>query len=79
MLKDLFLWYLANQDRLVKRYNGKYVAISGNKVVGSYDSDCKAVAETEKKYPLGTFIVQKCTPGTEAYTFNCFSPNVTFV
>jgi hypothetical protein len=78
MLKELFTWYLSNQDRLVKKYNGKYLAISGNKVVGSYDSDWQAVSETEKKHPLGTFIVQKCTPGTEAYTINCFSPNIAF-
>jgi hypothetical protein len=78
MQVDLFNWYIGNQSDLVKQYNGKYIAINDNSVVGVYDSDLSAVLETEKKYPLGTFIVQKCTPGEESYTQHFYSPNVAF-
>ena len=77
MLRDFFVWYLEHQNELVKKYNGKYIVIKDNAVVGAYNSDREAVIESEKKYPLGTFIIQKCSPGGEAYTQN-FSSRVIF-
>ena len=77
MLREFFIWYLEHQDELVKKYNGKYIVIKDNSVVGEYNSDGEAVIESEKQYPLGTFIVQKCSPGTEAYTQH-FNSRVTF-
>ena len=68
MLKKEFDYYLKNQSDLVEKYNGKYIVIVGEKVVGVYDSDADALIESQKKYKLGTFLIQKCTPGTEDYT-----------
>jgi hypothetical protein len=68
MLQDQFKWYLDNQDELVKQYNGKFLVIRGNDVVGVYDSDMEALIGAKKKYELGTFLIQECTPGDEAYT-----------
>lgn len=68
MLKKEFDYYLKNQSDLVKKYNGKYIVIVGEKVVGVYDSDADALIESQKKYELGTFLIQKCTPGTNDYT-----------
>jgi hypothetical protein len=68
MLKDLFKWYLDNQDELVKKYNGKVLVIKDNQVVGSFNNEEDAYFDSTSKYELGTFIIQKCTPGEEAYT-----------
>ena len=67
-LEKEFNYYIENQNKLLKRYNNKYVVIKNKKVIGVYDSEVKAVQETSKNEPLGTFLVQKCTPGKESYT-----------
>jgi len=67
-LKKEFGYYLAHQDELVKKYNGKFIVIKNAKVVGSYDTELEAVKKTSEKYELGTFLVQKCEPGTKSYT-----------
>jgi Family of unknown function (DUF5678) len=67
-LKKEFEYYLANQTDLVNQYNGKYVAIKGQKVLGAYDTQIAAVTETQKVHELGTFLVQKVEPGTSAYS-----------
>ena len=67
-LKTEFQYYLSHQDELVETYNGKYVVIVGEEVVGSYDDELTAVTESEKKHELGTFLVQLVSPGKDAYT-----------
>lgn len=67
-LEKEFNWYRDHQEELVKIYNGKFVVIKGCEVIGSFDSELEAVRETTKKNELGTFLVQKCEPGTESYT-----------
>ena len=67
-LEKEFQYYLEHQDELVAKYNGRVVVIKGEEVVGAYDDELEAVNETRKTHPLGTFLVQRCTPGEEAYT-----------
>ena len=63
-----FDWYLAHQDELVKQYNGKVLAIKGQQVIGVHDAVADAVFATSDEHELGTFIVQRCSPGTDDYT-----------
>jgi len=67
-LKKEFEYYLAHQDELVEKHNGKFIVIKDCQVIGEYDSPLEAVEETSKKYELGTFLVQKCEAGSESYT-----------
>lgn len=67
-LKKEFEYYLENQDSLVDKYNGKYIVIKNLSVIGVYDDELEAVQETSKIHELGTFLVQKCEPGTGSYT-----------
>lgn len=67
-LKKEFEYYLAHQEELVRKYDGKFIVIRGNEVVGSYDDELRAVEETQKKYPAGTFLVQFVSPGDSAYS-----------
>ena len=68
MLDKEFNWYLSHQEELVEQYNGKHLVIRDEKVVGSYNSTLDAYTESKKKYKLGTFLIQLCTPGDSAYT-----------
>ncbi len=67
-LEKEFDYYLEHQDELVKEYNGKFIVIKGNKVIGAFSSEIEAINETLEKHELGTFLVQKCEPGRESYT-----------
>ena len=67
-LEKEFRFYLDNQKDLVAKYNGKYIVIKDAKVIGVYDDELKAVTETQKAHELGTFLVQKVTPGQNAYS-----------
>ena len=70
-------WFYQNQDELVSKYNGKFVAISDCSVLGAYDSFGGGVrAMIGKGYAPGTFIVHHCLPEDaerKAYYFhsNC--------
>jgi hypothetical protein len=68
MLKEQFDFYLKHQEEFVKLYNNLYIVIKDFKVIGKYDTYENAYFETLKTEELGTFIIQLCTPGSEAYT-----------
>jgi hypothetical protein len=67
-LETEFDFYLENQDDLVKKYNGKYIVIKNNVVIGAYSSDIEALTETSKTHEMGTFLIQHCSPGENDYT-----------
>ena len=67
-LEKEFNYYLKHQDELIREYNGKFIVIKDDAVIGKYESELEAVEETSKQHELGTFLVQKCVPGSESYT-----------
>ena len=67
-LEKEFKYYLEHQDEFVEKYNGKFIVIQDSEVIGVFDSELEAVKKTSEQYELGTFLVQKCEPGTESYT-----------
>jgi len=68
VLEKEFNWYLKHQGDLVKKYNGKFIVIKNQQVIGSYSSELAAVEKTSRDHELGTFLVQKCEPGEDSYT-----------
>ncbi len=68
MLEKEFQFYLDHQEDLVEKYEGKYVVIIGEEVVGVFDSDEEAYFGSEKKYEEGTFLIQFCERGDSSYT-----------
>ena len=68
MLNQEFNFYLAHQKELTEKYNGKFLVIIGEDVVGSYDSFESALLESQKKYQIGKFLIQQCLPGEDSYT-----------
>lgn len=54
-------FYKDNKDEILKKYNGRYVVIVGNKIVGIYDKKEDAVLETMKDHEMGSFLVKHVT------------------
>jgi hypothetical protein len=61
-------FFIAHQEELVRKYNGKVLVIKGDEVIGVYDTPIQAYQEAQKEHELGTFMIQPCRPGPEAYT-----------
>ena len=76
-LEKEFKFYLDNQASILAKYSGKFVVIVGDEVVGAFDSMADAYFDSIKKYEPGTFLVQECTEGEEAYT-QSFTSRVIF-
>jgi hypothetical protein len=73
ILEKLFKYYLDHQDELVEKYNGKYLVIHDFVVDSSHDSEQGAYFYAKAKFTPGLFLIQKCTPGDEAYTMKLHS------
>ena len=71
-------FFIANQENLVRDYQGKFVAIKGQKILGVYSDAISAYTETQKDYPAGTFMIQPCEPGPTAYTVIITSSVINF-
>ena len=60
-LEKEFKFYLSNKKELNKKYNGKFIIIKGDKVMGEYNSEIEAYQDGEKKFGLGKFLIQLCS------------------
>ncbi|MDR1613522.1 MAG: hypothetical protein LBT97_12190 [Planctomycetota bacterium] len=69
-----FEWFIAHQDELVKRYNGKTLAIREGKVLGAFDNAVAAVNGVD--LDMGEYLVQLCIPGADAYTVDIYTPGL---
>ena len=76
-LEREFHFYTSHQKELVDQYNGKFIVIVGEKVVGAYDEELLAYTEAKKAHKPGTFLVQKCAAGKGNYT-QTFHSRVSF-
>ncbi len=68
MFQKEFEFFKRNQRRLVGRYKGKILVIRGNRVAGVYPSTLEAYQAAIKQWKPGTFMIQSCEPGPEAYS-----------
>ena len=78
MLDKEFQYYLDHQSELVVKYDGKYLIIKGDSVLDVYDTKDEAYFESEKKYELGTYLIQHCARGNMFFTQTFYSQNVAF-
>jgi hypothetical protein len=69
-------FFIANQERLVKEYKGKTLVLRGEEVVGVYPDSLTAYLDAAKKYEPGTFMIQPCTEGSDAYTVTITSHEI---
>jgi len=79
-LRDQFHHYLENQSAYVREYNGKVIVLKNFEVIGVYQTELEAITKTQEAgNELGTFLVQKVTPGSGAYTVNIATPSLIHV
>jgi len=69
-------YFKSNQKDLVKKYHGKTLVIQGCVILGVYASALQAYTETQKTHELGTFMIQPCEPGPDAYTVTIASTQI---
>lgn len=67
-LEKEFQYYLDHQDELVEKFNGKYIVIKDEEVIGAYNNEKDAYVETLKEHEEGTFLIQLVSPGKDSYT-----------
>lgn len=60
-----YQYFAENRATLLKQYRSKFIVIKGNKIIGSYDSEAQAYADTIKNHKLGSFLIQLCLPDKE--------------
>ncbi len=68
MFESELKFFIAHQAELVKKYDGKVLVLRGEDLVGVYSNPLEAYLEAQKRFQPGTFMVQPCSPGPEAYT-----------
>lgn len=76
MFETELAYFIAHQDELVQRHRGKTLILRGEAVEGVYDSNLQAYLAAQKQFAPGTFMVQPCEPGPDAYTVTINSLNV---
>ena len=55
-----FSYFISHQKELVEKYRGKFIVIKNDQVISVFDDEIEAIIETQKSYPLGSFLVQQC-------------------
>lgn len=68
MFEEELEFFKENQTELVEKFDGKFLVIKGNEVLGAYETPIDALNEGIKKAELGSFMIQPCEPGPGAYT-----------
>ncbi|MDR0459646.1 MAG: hypothetical protein LBG68_04165 [Coriobacteriales bacterium] len=64
----LFSFFIAHQDQLVKEHYGKVIILHGSSVAGVFEDYLTAFLFGKKHFKPGSFIIQKCLEGEDAYT-----------
>ena len=68
MFESELKYFITHQNELVAKYDGKALVLRGEQLVGVYDTALQAYLEARKQFEPGTFMIQPCTPGPQAYT-----------
>ena len=68
MLEREFEYYREHQEELATQHSGKCLAIVGDHIAGVFENELQAYTQMKKKYPVGTFLIQRCARGKNNYT-----------
>lgn len=68
MLDKEFEYYKTHQDELVSKFEGRWIVIKDQKVIGDYDSELQALENSKKDNEMGTFLIQFVEKGASSYT-----------
>ena len=68
MLQQDFQYFISNQEELAKQHEGKILVIKDQKVIGVFNDILDAYFTTQQEHELGSFLIQPCEFGANAYT-----------
>lgn len=69
MLEKEFQFFIDNQQELVSKYLNRFIIIQEDKVLGDFPDIASAVIFAQKnKLIEGSYLLQLCKPGEEAYS-----------
>lgn len=63
-----FEFFVKNQQKLARKYRGKYLVIRDESVWRAFGSELEALEAAQDRFEAGTFLIQKADPGEDAYT-----------
>lgn len=69
-MQDNFEYYLKNKEMLLRKYAGKFLLISGQKVVKAFNNEFDAVEYAQKHYEPETFIIQEACEDADTQAFH---------
>jgi len=69
-------YFIKHQEKLVKQFDGKVLAIKGESVIGVFDDVPHAYTTMKESNELGKAMIQPCSPGKDAYTVSVASVGV---
>lgn len=75
-LKKNLDWYIANQEELSAKHNGKILLIVDQKLVDVFNTIEEAYDTAVKNYAPDTYTLQPCAPDTDSYTLTLTSPSL---
>jgi hypothetical protein len=78
-LKKNLDWYIANQQELSAKYNGKVLLIVDQKLIDAFVSMEGAYQTALKSYAPGTFTLQPCSPDPDSYTLTLYNPTYSLI
>lgn len=71
VLSKEFEYYVENNERFIKDYRGKVIALKDCKVIGVFESEIEAVDKLhDQGFEVGTFLVQRCLPNAHILHFH---------
>jgi len=68
MFDEEFQFFIAHQDELVAKHKGQFLVLQGSRVIDVRPTLLEAYLEGNRRFAPGTFMLQRCEPGPEAYT-----------
>lgn len=69
-LQSEYQFYLDNKESFHKQYEGQFIVLKNNVVIGVYTDRMEAINETRKAHELGTFLVQHVAESEEQIRFH---------
>ena len=67
-------WYSENQDEMVKKYEGKTIAVRDGIVLAAGINVADLASRVD--LPIGEYLIQTCFPGSQANTVHIYTPDV---
>lgn len=65
MLEKEYQYFLKHKDDLLKDYEGKFIVIVGEEIIGHYSSREDALKDAVTKHTLGSFLIQRVSRGED--------------